>query len=404
MEIAETQKHDDKTQHDKVVPLHETVTKWIRFNGAISVAEFMQLALTHPKHGYYMRDADVIGKKGDFITSPEISQIFGEMVALWAVNHYKDAPKRNLSLAELGPGIGTLLSDMLRTFKKFPKFFETLSEIILVEPSRPMRKKQLNAIGKLFDIQEQQHDDRALLANGMEIKWFDSLNVAQKQDDRSYVVIAHELFDALPIHQIQRTKDGLREVLVDIDDNSNDGFRFVLSQKETPVITAMSNYYDLRDIPEGETMEFSPAACSILDDICHFVGDNDGLALVMDYGREGYVPPSLRGIRKHEFVHPLKHVGETDLSADVDFELLTRHTRKHFPSLNPSKMITQSQFLKRMGIDVRLAKLLEATKDPKEADKLVSSYTRLVGERKKDMGSIYKFWSLSNKQDNFPFY
>ncbi|KAJ2242139.1 hypothetical protein GGH97_004036, partial [Coemansia sp. RSA 475] len=188
--------------------------------GPISVSKYMQLALTSPIGGYYTR-GQVFGSSGDFITSPEISQMYGELLAIWFVLHWEQTgrPSRT-SFVELGPGRGTLMSDMLRASRKFPEFFATIQTVHMVERSPELRKVQHDVLGCEWEKTERVEDapvdtPKRSVGRGLRVEWHDS--VEQVQTDSAPFVVAHEFFDALPVHKFERgAKDAWHEILIDV--------------------------------------------------------------------------------------------------------------------------------------------------------------------------------------------
>jgi NADH dehydrogenase [ubiquinone] 1 alpha subcomplex assembly factor 7 len=299
------------------------------------------------------------------------------------------------SYVELGPGKGTLLADMWRTWNKDFKY--RVKEINLIEASKLLREKQRTALGHVSRIISADEAE-VELEGGVKVRWFNSLKEVPPSPLKK-LIMAHEFYDALPIHQFQKKDGRLREVLVDL--NKDDEFSFVLSSKESVVCQTLKQFYHVDEIGDGEVVEFSPAAVDLTNEITELIKDAGGVALIADYGRDGCSPASLRGIRQHQFVHPLSQVGETDLSADVDFKLIRKVAKKQ--SVPVSSTMKQGEFLLKMGVELRLSQLLEKASSNEEADKLVSGFMRLTGTRRSHMGAAYKFIALGNAV-NYPFY
>ncbi|KAA0194406.1 NADH dehydrogenase [ubiquinone] complex I assembly factor 7 [Fasciolopsis buskii] len=287
---------------------------------------------------------DVFGCQGDFITSPEVSQLFGELLGIWLTNEWMSQNCPNpFQLAELGPGRGTLISDVLRVFSKFPSLLESVS-VHLVELSPVMRSLQTKMIQ-----QAASHVGR----DPPPVTWYDSF-----QDIPTGVptfVLAHEFFDALPVHQFRKIKDDWREVLISVSDASVDeeiGFCFISSPARTVAQTA---YLPLAgDLTARDCVEIAPQALVLLDQICRRIKNDKGAALIVDYGHMGEKGVTLRGFRNHQVCDPLEDPGDIDLTCDVDFSLFSRHVAASVFDVELHGPEPQAYFLVNMGILNRL--------------------------------------------------
>ncbi|KAI9221788.1 S-adenosyl-L-methionine-dependent methyltransferase [Blastocladiella britannica] len=391
----------------------------IKFNGPLSVAHYMRRSLNHPTHGYYSQQT-VFGTDGDFVTSPEISQLFGEMVGVWFMTNWIAAnrPSR-VQIVELGPGRGTLLADMLRALQAFRMFGTSLSRIVLIEASPKLREEQLRAVMSAFpgtsvdreSRNDFKHLDRAVLSNQLEVLWYEHLQ-DMEHDDHTFL-IAHEFFDALPVYKFKKTEAGWREILVDIDEAS-DGhgrpvpphhFRYALAPQKTPTVSAMlESTKRYENCVEGDVVEICPEATGYIQRIADVVGSTKGSALVMDYGNDYASPASLRAIRKHQFVSVFESPGMCDLTADVDFSLLrwalepyARGNTDGHPPVRVYGPTTQRHFLARMGIEDRARMLLRAAPDAEAKMALRTGLTRLMS--KKEMGTVYKMLAIVADDD-----
>ncbi|KAF1790528.1 S-adenosyl-L-methionine-dependent methyltransferase [Phytophthora cactorum] len=378
----------------------------IEVKGPLTVSEFMSRALSHPDHGYYMKK-DVFGSQGDFTTAPEISQMFGELIAVWCVATWQQmGMPSHIKIVEIGPGRGSLMSDFLRAAKSFPPFYNAI-EIHMVDISPAMQKIQQDTL-KCEPI-----EDKTAPENTMRL--------CQRAAWPS-LMIAQELFDALPVHQFEYTDRGWRERLVDIDfEDGGDHFRFVLSPGPTPATrvyigreklfdpstalshvaeTHISGVEDLKKMQDtvvqrldvadvtgtpvhtaqaqvGDKIEISPVSIALVQDMAKRISQSGGGALVVDYGYDHPSELSLRGIKNHEFVSVLREPGDVDLSIDVDFATLRRFATAE-SKVKSSGPVGQGTFLKNMGIEHRLAMLLQNTKSEQIQQDLFSSYERLV--------------------------
>ncbi|XP_065063421.1 protein arginine methyltransferase NDUFAF7, mitochondrial-like isoform X2 [Rhopilema esculentum] len=284
----------------------------IKIAGPISVAAYMKEALTNPKWGYYMKK-DVFGKSGDFITSPEISQMFGEMLGIWLLNEWLQAKQpQNVKLVELGPGRGTLMADILRVFRQFKVGRDALS-VHLVEVSEKMRQMQRKLLCGIHESNKN-FENATSKYNDVEVHWYSNI----KDVPTGFTMyIAHEFFDALPIHVFKRTTNGWREVLVDAD---NAGLQLVVSPAANPLSELL--------IPKEAVIdeyEVCPTAGVTIEHMCGVIQTHGGSSLVVDYGKDGPSRNSLRSFKEHKLIEDIfKYPGDADITANVDFAFLKR--------------------------------------------------------------------------------
>ncbi|XP_012264788.2 protein arginine methyltransferase NDUFAF7 homolog, mitochondrial [Athalia rosae] len=368
-------------------PLSRHLYSKIMAGGAITVADFMKEVLTSPNAGYYM-NRDVFGTEGDFTTSPEISQLFGEMIAIWSINEWRKISDRPIQLVELGPGRGTLSRDILRVYEKLGVCDKV--SLHLVEISPMLSKVQANLLCKEWnDINEDKVSStpwykEGIMEKGVKVFWYHSIYDVPKTFS---IIIAHEFFDALPIHKFQKTPEGWREILIDIDPMEGAGqrFRYVLARSATP----SSKFYICKD-EIREHVETSPQSAVLIDYVAKFLVENGGFALIADYGHDGDRTDTFRAFHQHKQQDPLLNPGTADLTADVDFSLLKRIACQEGRLLSYGP-VTQRHFLKKLGIDTRLAMLMknaeESSKNP-----IISGY-RMITDKDK-MGHCFKFLSL----------
>jgi SAM-dependent MidA family methyltransferase len=231
--------------------------------GPLSIAEFMRQALLHPTHGYYTREgAEVFGRGGDFVTSPDITQVFGEIIGVWLVAMWEAlGSPPHVRLVELGPGRGTLMKDVLRTAKHFPSFSMALS-VELVEASAVMRKRQADALecvplGDDVGVAGSGAAFESMASgggNGPVVSWYPHFSLVPK--DGIALIVAHELFDALPVHQIEKTSRGWRERLVTVDDDDGPHpFGLALARGETPASRYFTTIHPTSapsDVPDSD--------------------------------------------------------------------------------------------------------------------------------------------------------
>lgn len=338
-------------------PLPQRIERLIAQGGSIPVSLFMAYANTH-----YYASRDPLGAAGDFITAPEISQMFGELIGLWCADLWMRAGQPDVAWVELGPGRGTLASDALRSMRRFG----LTPAVHLVESSPVLRDQQAAHVpGALF------HND-----------------VASLPTDRPLIIIANEFFDALPIRQLVSTADGWRERVVTI----NEG-RFVPAIGSVPMDAAVPAA--LRDQPAGTILETCPAASAIMQDVAQTLGAQGGAMLTIDYGYAATTPgETLQAMKAHAHVDPFADVGEVDLTAHVDFGALAAVAQAE--GLHVSGPVGQGAFLNALGLRQRADTLMAALTDSGQdarAGAIAGERDRLAGEDQ--MGLLFKVMAVS---------
>jgi NADH dehydrogenase [ubiquinone] 1 alpha subcomplex assembly factor 7 len=323
----------------------------IRANGPITVADFMQLCLSHPRHGYY-RSGTAIGASGDFVTAPEISQIFGELIGFFVVNLWQQLRQPpGFTLLELGPGRGVLMDDALRAAGRAPGFLDAL-HLQLFESSADLRAEQQARLSKYMPY------------------WAPEIDAV---GDGPLFVVANEFFDALPIRQYVRKDGGWHERLVGLRD---DHLAFGLS----PTLSA-----DFGDADDGAVREVAPVALGLIERLARKVADQGGAILLIDYGYEGpQFGETLQAVRGHAYADPLESPGETDISAHVDFSILRKAATG--TGLKVAPLADQSDFLRRLGAVERAATLASA--NPGQAEAIHAGVQRLIAPDQ--MGTLFK--------------
>jgi len=350
-------------------PLRASLARLIRTGGPITIARYMAEALGHPTHGYYRR-ADPLGAAGDFITAPEISQMFGELLGLWAVAcwHQIGAPAPVL-LVELGPGRGTLMADALRAARAAAPAFCDAAAIHLVETSPVLRARQAERL--------------ATDKQGARITWHDRLDSVP---DGPMILLANEFFDALPIHQFVRQADGWHERLVGLQAGA---LVPVLSAAPSPAATALPD--TIHDRPPGAIGEVCPAGLALVREIAARLTAHGGAALIIDYGPAASAPgDSLQAVRRHRYVDVFAEPGLADLTAHVDFAALAGAAEKAGARAHGPR--PQGHFLGALGLAER-ARRLRANATPAQARDIEAAMRRLAGER--EMGALFKALALT---------
>ena len=349
-----------------MTPLAEKIVGLIEASGPLSVADYMALCLFDPAYGYYAT-REPFGAKGDFTTAPEISQMFGELVGVWIYQAWQtaDAPFP-VTIAEIGPGRGTLMKDLLRTLGKLDPLLVRNARFALVETSP-----------RLTEIQK-----RTLDGVGMEITWHMGIDALPPAP---LILVGNELFDALPVRQYVKTASGWRERVVG---HGEDGKLAFLAGPGAPDETLLPS--DAVDAAEGAIVELAPARTALMEAVAARLAGHGGAALFIDYGSlEPGTGDTLQAVSRHEYDDVLGRPGEADLTAHVDFFALASVARSR--GLTAS-LTTQGDFLLRMGLLER-AGALGANGGETLRDKLRGEVERLAGPDA--MGELFKVLEVS---------
>jgi NADH dehydrogenase [ubiquinone] 1 alpha subcomplex assembly factor 7 len=348
--------------------LSEEIKRLIKSAGPMPVWRYMELCLNHPDYGYYV-SRDPLGREGDFTTSPEISQMFGELLGLWSASVWTAAGEPStLRLVEIGPGRGTMMADALRALRVLPPLYQALS-VHLVEINPVLREKQ-----------------KATLAGIRNVHWH--TDIAEVPEGPA-VILANEYFDVLPIHQAVKRDTGWHERVVEI--SGSGALVFGVAPDPIPRFEVLLPPL-VRMAPVGAVFEWRPDA-EIMK-IATRVRDQGGAALIIDYGHvRSDVGDTFQAIAKHSFADPLQSPGRADLTAHVDFQALARAAedvgaRTHGP-------VTQGEFLKRLGIETRAVSLM-AKATPQVSEDISGALQRLTGEGRGAMGSMFKVLGVSD--------
>jgi NADH dehydrogenase [ubiquinone] 1 alpha subcomplex assembly factor 7 len=348
--------------------LEAELKRLIASSGPMPVWRYMELCLTHPRYGYYVA-RDPLGREGDFTTAPEVSQMFGELLGLWAASVWRamESPPE-LRLIELGPGRGTMMADALRALRVLPPLYQALS-IHLVEINPVLREKQ-----------------KATLSGVRNIEWHDRLD---EIPPGPCVILANEYFDVLPVHQMVRRETGWHERTVEI--GAGGALAFGASAEPMPRFEVLLPPL-LRAAPVGAVFEWRPDA-EIMK-IATRVRDGGGAALIIDYGHlRSDAGDTFQAIARHSFADPLKNPGQADITAHVDFQALVRAAedlgaRVHGP-------VSQGEFLKALGIEQRAATLMAKT-TPEVSEDISGALKRLSEGGRGGMGSMFKVVAISD--------
>jgi len=330
--------------------LTEILRRQIALSGPLNIAEYMNLCLQHPQHGYYIT-RDPFGVAGDFTTAPEISQMFGEMIGLALAQIWLDQGSHPLMLVEAGPGRGTLMADILRSTARVPGFQDAV-QVHLIETSPVLRDRQRQSLG------------------AHPVTWHDSIH---DLPDGPMLFIANEFFDALPIRQFVRKGSGWAERSVGlVEDELSFG---LLSPTAQPVLDDLFS-----DVEDGTLVEWCPAAAPMMEGIASRVAQG-GAAIIIDYGAPDGTGDTLQALQTQKPVDPLATPGQADLTAHVNFGHLAKAAGLD------NGLEDQGVFLELLGITARAQQLA-----PHDS-RIAAAHRRLTHPQ--EMGTLFKVLGLS---------
>jgi len=339
-----------------MTPLAATLMQRIAALGPISLADYMSQCLLDPSHGYYSTGAP-FGAAGDFITAPEISQMFGELLGLALAQSWLDqgAPTR-IILAEPGPGRATLMADMLRAMAKVPGLLAA-ADLHLIEASPRLRAVQKERLA------------------GHRIQWHDSIETLP---EGPLYLVANEFFDALPIRAFERRGNGWAERQIGLAEGA-------LAFGLAPAMPLAALAHRLADTREGDLVETCAPAAAIAQEIGARIAQHGGAAILVDYGDWRSLGDTFQALRAHQKESPLAHPGQADLTAHVDFEPLARAARGAGAAV--SQLTTQGLLLHRLGIVARTETLAQQLSGAALENHL-AAYRRLTDPQ--EMGNLFK--------------
>jgi NADH dehydrogenase [ubiquinone] 1 alpha subcomplex assembly factor 7 len=337
-----------------MTPLGEKLIRRIENFGPITIADYMAACLGDPEHGYYMA-REPFGVAGDFITAPEVSQMFGELIGLWAVECWRRMGSPDaFVLAEIGPGRGTLMADALRAARIAPGF-EQGATIVLVETSPRLRAVQKETLAAHAVAWAERVDDLP---------------------DGPAILLANEFFDALPIRQFLRTPEGWAERMVGLRDGE-----LAFGLRPGARIDGVDD-----DAPAGAVVEIASISMAIMATLAARLQRFGGAMLAIDYGHaESGFGDTLQAVRGHRFDNPLAHPGEADLTVHVDFSALAKVATAQ--RARASTIWTQGDFLIALGLLDRAGRL-GAGKDLATQEAIRAAVERLAGPDA--MGTLFK--------------
>ena len=344
-----------------MTPLDRLVRETIERSGPLSIATFMDLVLNHPAHGYYASRRP-IGAAGDFTTAPEVSQMFGELIGVWArivrANAGCDEP---FALVEIGPGRGTLCADIARALSDASGFEPTLH---LIETSPSLRAEQRETL--------REHDAR----------WHDTFAAFALAVSRPFVLVANELLDALPVRQFQMAGHWRERMVV---------------EKDGALIPALGPPGELAiEAPDGTVLEVSPAREAIVAEVADAIVARGGAALFIDYGSlDGGFGDTLQAVSAHETASPFEGLGKADLTTHVDFQALANCARGVGCAVAST---TQGEFLLELGLLERAGRLGHAY--PERQERIRGEVERLAAPG--EMGELFKVMALWHPEAERP--
>jgi cyclopropane-fatty-acyl-phospholipid synthase len=348
--------------------IEEKIKSEIRKSGYVTVDRFWQIALFDQEGGYYIT-RNPIGKDSDFITSPEISILFGEMVGIFIVNQVKEHLQKydKINLIELGAGKGTWLNDILGLISKFPDIYQKLDVYIL----------EINPV--LVEIQK-----KTLNNHINRVNWVNDLG--QITSNSPHIYICNEFFDALPVKQFQKGTQGIKERVIKLD-NKDD---FIYENIETKIPEILIN--DLDDFNENSIIEYSELSTQFMHKISDNILKHKGFAIIIDYGYSDFVTgDTIQSVKDHQYNNIFNNIGTSDITAHVNFRLL------YFIAMNAGikniYLQDQGEFLKSMGI-IQRAENISKNLNEKEKSDLFVRVNRLIDLSW--MGHLFKFLIVEN--------
>ncbi len=346
-----------------MLPLKNKILKEINASGPISIERYMEMALFDRKLGYYNK-ANPIGSKGTFITAPEITQVFGELIGLFMVQYWIDCGQfKPFTLLELGPGKGTLMSDLLRSSLIVPDYLDSCN-LCLLEKSHSLKEQQMKNLQDTNPV------------------WLDSL---EELPDQPVIALANEFFDTLPIRQFVRGKKYWQERLVG---KSGDSLQFELS----PEFEFKPLEGRLKDTSEGDIVEIRTGALGFIQGILDKIKKYGGIFLIIDYGESQSLGDTFQALEANQYANPLANPGSADLTSHVDFGALV----KDIDDISVSPLLGQGKFLQNLGI-LQRSQILAKNLTGEELEIHRKAIDRLISPHQ--MGNLFKVMAIyANRQ------
>ncbi len=343
--------------------IKDIIKENIKKRGEISLSEFIDIAMNEPNHGYYIKQKP-IGSKGDFVTAPEISQIFGEIIGIWIQDYIqKLSLNEDFQIIDLGGGRGTLLKDISRVIsnKNVNYVFIDINSNLIEEQRKSVPKcKHFKDISEIPNLPS--------------------------------IFIGNEFLDVFPIKQFKKKGEHWEEIFITL---KNDDFIFCSKELEDISDLQDINHY----IPENaDFFEVNTKLEDKISEIAKFINKNGGISMFIDYGYTNNYGNSLQAIKKHKFVNPLSFPGESDITSHVNFSHIIYLAKKY--NLNHFGPVPQRDFFIRMGAKLRLQSLKNSLKKNNDKKNLENDLNRIIG--KEEMGTLFKVIALSEKNKLIP--
>lgn len=348
----------------------KSINRYFLKSKELPIDKFIDNVMFHKNHGYYSKKI-AFGSKGDFVTSPEISFLFSEMIAIWIISFWMHLKKpKKFNIVELGPGTGSLSKILIKTFSKFPEFFSN-SNIFLYEKSKKLQLIQKN------NLKDQK------------VKWIKNFN---KLKSGPTFFFGNEFFDAIPIKQYKKVKGEFFEVFVKLDDNLK--IKYKLKKIDEKIINQLKQFNLIKN---RSFIEFPKMGLEELALVSKIIKKNKGGIMLVDYGflKQKNVN-TLQSVRNNRKNNLFEHVGNADMTSLVDFNILKKYFKKK--KLFVNSIVTQSFFLKRMGI-VERSNILSQNMSFKEKSDLYLRLKRLLGQNY--MGKLFKVIFAMNYKKKF---
>tara|TARA_B100000902_G_scaffold60755_1_gene67854 strand:+ start:813 stop:1859 length:1047 start_codon:yes stop_codon:yes gene_type:complete len=342
----------------------------LKKNYNFSLDKFINYSLYNKNIGFYMKK-NPFGKDGDFITAPNISRLFSEMIAIWTISFWKSlgSPKK-FNLVELGAGNGEMMKDLIETFKNFPDFFSSCN-FIIHEKSPSLLKLQKK---KLINTK---------------INWVSKVNKIKKIPS---IFIANEFFDAIAIKQFIKRGNKWFEKFVSLKSHEN-AFFF----EKIVDLKKIEKKIDLKISQDQNFIEYSELGLQYLKDISQIIEKNLGGLLLIDYGyTQKKMKNTLQAISNHKFANILSNIGNSDITHNINFNLFKKFIKK-FDNLE-SNLTTQKKFLLKMGIKQRAELISKNLSFLKKSD-IFYRLNRLINDNQ--MGNLFKVMLIKNKNNKF---
>jgi len=343
--------------------IKDIIKENIKKRGEISLSEFIDIAMNEPNHGYYIKQKP-IGSKGDFVTAPEISQIFGEIIGIWIQDYIqKLSLNEDFQIIDLGGGRGTLLKDISKVInnKNVNYVFIDINSNLIEEQRKSVPKcKHFKDISEIPNLPS--------------------------------IFIGNEFLDVFPIKQFKKKGEHWEEIFITL---KNDDFIFCSKELEDISDLQDINHY----IPENaDFFEVNTKLEDKISEIAKFINKNGGISIFIDYGYTDNYGNSLQAIKKHKFVNPLSFPGESDITSHVNFSHIIYLAKKY--NLNHFGPVPQRDFFIRMGAKLRLQSLKNSLKKNNDKEILENDLNRIIG--KEEMGTLFKVIALSEKTKLIP--